>query len=174
MNVFLDCEFSDIARPLPISIGLVAENGSELYVEVDGWAPSDCSDFVKAVVLPLLGPTKVSRGDAGRQLQEFLLQFEHRVIWSDAPHHDLRILEVLVPLLPRNSVRVLQWDDQVRRKAYTDASEALFARGLARHHALNDARAMLEGWRAVQKLRVPEALDGLSPDFASRLRSPPV
>ena len=31
-NVFIDCEFTDLADPKLLSIGLVADDGRELYV----------------------------------------------------------------------------------------------------------------------------------------------
>jgi hypothetical protein len=48
MRVFLDTEFSGLSSdPRLLSIGLVAENGAELYIELtDGWSEGNCSAWV--------------------------------------------------------------------------------------------------------------------------------
>lgn len=53
-NVFIDTEFTDFVDPQLISIGLVAQSGEEFYAEVP-YEVRECSEFVKAAVLPLLG-----------------------------------------------------------------------------------------------------------------------
>lgn len=54
MKIFLDTEFTDFIDPRLISIGLAASSGEEFYAEVP--YPLDlCSDFVKEIVIPLLG-----------------------------------------------------------------------------------------------------------------------
>lgn len=56
LKVFIDCEFTNFppAAHRLISLGLAAETGDEFYVEV-AFEMADCSDFVKEVVIPLLG-----------------------------------------------------------------------------------------------------------------------
>jgi hypothetical protein len=53
-NVFIDTEFTDFLDPQLISIGLVAQSGEEFYAELP-YEVRECSEFVKAAVLPLLG-----------------------------------------------------------------------------------------------------------------------
>src|SRR5258708_6921127 len=55
MRVYIDTEFTHLLRPTLISMGLVAQDGRECYVELsDGWSADDCSEFTRATVLPLL------------------------------------------------------------------------------------------------------------------------
>jgi len=54
LNVFIDTEFTDFLDPKLISIGLVAQSGEEFYAELP-YEVRECSEFVKAAVLPLLG-----------------------------------------------------------------------------------------------------------------------
>lgn len=68
MRVFLDTEFTCLARPQLISIGLVSEDGREFYRELkDTWTLAGCSLFVLGWVLPLL-----SEGEAGKVLSRRL------------------------------------------------------------------------------------------------------
>lgn len=53
-KIFLDTEFTDFIRPHLISIGMVADSGEEFYAEIP-YPDSECSDFVRETVIPLLG-----------------------------------------------------------------------------------------------------------------------
>jgi len=54
LRIFLDTEFTDFIRPHLISIGMVADSGEEFYAEIP-YPESECSDFVRETVIPLLG-----------------------------------------------------------------------------------------------------------------------
>mgnify|MGYP003705540817 CR=1 FL=1 len=58
MLIFLDTEFTDFIDTELISIGLVDENGREFYAESTQYRQEACSDFVRQVVVPLLGQHK--------------------------------------------------------------------------------------------------------------------
>ena len=53
-NVFIDTEFTDFIDPQLISIDLVTQSGEEFYAELP-YEVRECSEFIKAAVLPLLG-----------------------------------------------------------------------------------------------------------------------
>lgn len=55
MFIFVDCEFTDFIQCDLISIGLVAEDGREIYGERSDYSMGDCSDFSRWAVLPQLG-----------------------------------------------------------------------------------------------------------------------
>ena len=55
MLVFLDTEFTSFVRPDLISLGLVSEDGREFYAERTDYFETQCSDFVRETVQPLLG-----------------------------------------------------------------------------------------------------------------------
>ena len=71
MHVFFDTEFTDLTSdPRLLSIGLVAEDGSELYIELtDGWSEENCSRWVREHVIPTLGKgERLTRRESGRRI----------------------------------------------------------------------------------------------------------
>jgi hypothetical protein len=178
VNIFLDTEFTDIVHPKLISVGLAAEDGRTLYVELDSWQLSDCSEFVKAVVVPLLSDSAVSEQEAARQVREFLLAVPDTCLWSDAPNYDVVLLHELLFALTDEEfpvpVCLLSFEDDREAEGFYQGSEKAFASGLRRHHAGDDALAALAGWRAVIAMEIPKVHEALSYDFASRMKPPPV
>lgn len=72
MRVFLDTEFTGLSSdPRLLSIGLVAENGAEFYIELtDGWSEENCSAWVREHVIPLLGKgARCTRREVGRRIR---------------------------------------------------------------------------------------------------------
>jgi hypothetical protein len=77
MNIYIDLEFSALSESAEaISLGAVAENGAEFYVEFDP-PPASCSDFVAGHVLPLLqgGVFLCLRQEFSSRLETWLRQF---------------------------------------------------------------------------------------------------
>lgn len=69
MRVFYDCEFSEAGNTkpiIPISLGMVREDGEQLYICFKGFVAADCNEWVRENVLPLLPP----RHDAAWLTQE--------------------------------------------------------------------------------------------------------
>ena len=149
MLVFIDTEYTNFNAPGLISIGLVAETGEEAYFEVE-YDASDCSEFVRAVVVPLLGrePNAIVQKHSLAALlrtwleivrphrQDITICFDHQTDW------DLFIaaLNYQVPpwVGPRNACY------EIGDLLYQD----FFAReGLPEHHALYDARANAYAFR---------------------------
>lgn len=54
LKVFVDTEFTNFVDTHLISIGMAAASGEEFYAEVP-YPPDNCSEFVREVVIPLLG-----------------------------------------------------------------------------------------------------------------------
>lgn len=52
MLIFIDTEFTNFLDPRLISVGAVAENGEEVYLELKDYNRNACSGFVKDIVLP--------------------------------------------------------------------------------------------------------------------------
>ena len=145
MRVYIDTEFTDLLRPVLISLGLVSADGQQCYVELnEGWTVSQCSDFTREVVLPLLdGDMAAIRIlEAAKRVHEWLSQLGPDIEVVSDSNIDLVFLGKLMAVvgtLPTNvtnaSVITLSVDQQMR-------SEAAFGSGLRRHHALDDARAL--------------------------------
>ena len=78
MKIFLDTEFTDFPESECdlISIGLVDENGRDFYAELTDYRQEACTDFVKEIVIPLLGQhkntVKGNRYQVAKELAEWL------------------------------------------------------------------------------------------------------
>ena len=150
MNVFLDTEFTDLLEPQLISLGLVADSGLSCYVELLGWQRGQCSDFVREVVIPLLdAPRRVSVHGASAEILRFFKDLGPFDLMCDSAT-DLQLLGELLydgahPTPPNLNgcfvVTLPVQAEMMRERAYEQ--------GLRRHHALDDALALREGWRYV-------------------------
>jgi hypothetical protein len=157
--VFFDTEFTDLCfAPRLISIGLVSEDGRhEFYAELsDTWRAEDASAFCREVVLPLLEGEAVQLGhvELSRQLAEWLNGFAEPVtLVTDSLAWDWPWIQALFPSAaswPRNLAPKPQLLDfpGAAGRVFTETVEGLYAAGLRRHHALDDARANRLGYLA--------------------------
>ncbi|MBK4737304.1 hypothetical protein [Noviherbaspirillum pedocola] len=150
MRVFIDTEFTDLAKPELISLGLAAETGEECYIEVL-FEARRCTDFVRNVVIPLLGKDPDAfcpRNDLRLRILEWLgivKGSDPIQICYDSPHDwDLfnRALDGQVP----------GWIEPMPLKS-SDINELLLYSYFRRHpdesehHALSDAKANLYAYR---------------------------
>ena len=142
--VFIDTEFTDFKNSQMISIGLVSETGAELYLEPT-FPYNECSDFVKAIVLPLLWHTpdvtvtsleirdriitwleSIRRGD-----EDIEIMFDYITDWTlFGEALDYR----LPPYIHARVIGRNHFSKEVAKQWMSDS-------GLAEHHALYDARA---------------------------------
>lgn len=150
-NVFIDTEFTDFLDPQLISIGLVAQSGEEFYAELP-YEVRECSEFVKAAVLPLLGyapHAEMTKDDLYLQItnwlrlirpkdQEIFICYDYQTDW------DL-FYDVLDGRVPPWCKRRLVADriNEILRYDYHQKN------GLPEHHALNDARANCYAFREI-------------------------
>lgn len=92
MKLVVDCEFTQLSQHSKlISLALVAEDGQELYFELnDNYTQADCSQFVIEHVLPQLngGDTSISTDAARARIWSFFTKFDTVEIMSDAPEWD--------------------------------------------------------------------------------------
>jgi hypothetical protein len=93
VNFFFDTEFSETGgQPSPtielISIGVVSEDGREFYAESSEFNLDNCNDWVKANVLPRLGPPeqRQTRAVIRDGLKAFL--GESPVLWAYYASYD--------------------------------------------------------------------------------------
>ena len=143
MLVFIDTEYTNFHAPKLISIGLVADTGEEGYFEVEYDAKA-CSEFVRDVVIPLLGREPnalVPQDELAAKLSTWLaivrplreditICFDHQTDW------DLFIAALNRQVPPWVTSRNVCYE--IGDLLYQD----FFAReGLPEHHALYDARA---------------------------------
>lgn len=173
MIVFLDTEFTDFVHPQLLSLGMVALNGSEHYVELDlgsdvGQARVEASsDFVRYEgVLDLWGRVPGATATAlemGRRSGEWLLAvgrgerielaFDYATDYELLAEalRDCDLWEQVRPILLPVDVGHLcgRLDAEL---ACEECLRELMRRRLTRHHALADALALRAAFVAVQKL----------------------
>lgn len=152
MEYFLDTEFNEDGnsnRPTIelISIALVDINGREYYAESNEFDESKCNSFVKANVLPRLGPKeeRKSRLTIRTEIELFIkegfaLDKSRLEIWADHASYDWVVfcwlwgaMVDLPTYMPMHPMDLQQWWLQLGRPK-TKTLE------LDPHHALSDAR----------------------------------
>jgi len=147
MRLFLDTEFTrlDHAAKL-ISIALVDEDENFFYAELnDTYQLSDCSDFVKAHVLPFLKGGKYIMSEYDCRLALCSWIEDRNVscnIGTDAPSWDIPLFRPLLePVIPAN----LQ-DEIFMVSVSSDVEKDILIKfNYDVHNALDDALVMKKG-----------------------------
>jgi hypothetical protein len=149
MNIFLDTEFTDFIDCDLISIGLVDDNGREFYAESTQYRKEACSDFVKEVVIPLLGKHKDTIVDnewcIAKELNEWLKYYENDIVNIAFDYNgDWQLLTQLLVLVPEEELvqnvrggNIWGDIDPMALEYYWAEVDAF---GHKEHHALYDAR----------------------------------
>lgn len=147
MRLWLDTEFSKLEPGHKlISIALVDEDENFFYAELnDTYQLSDCSDFVKARVLPFLkgGKYVMSEHDCKLALCKWI---EERnvpcTIGTDAPSWDIPLLRPLLePCPPEN----LKDEIFLVRIPHNVEEDLVLKFNYDVHNALDDAMVMKKG-----------------------------
>ena len=173
IKVMLDTEFTSLEHPMLLSIGMVTLDGREHYAELDLSTSEGekrfgiASEFVKREVLPMWGRVADAACSAhalGRRTGEWLLAlqpagvirvgFDYAVDWEltrdalvtagmwEHLRERLEPVDVLgIAHSPEGEIAASHCFDELRR------------RRLFRHHALADAIALKEAYRAVNAMR---------------------
>ena len=160
-RVFMDTEFTNwsprVERSL-ISIGLISEDGKTFYAEIVDFPLADCSDFVHAVVIPLLegGDARMTMPELTTRLKAWIESFVEPIklvtdwsfydwVWI----HDIFVEPGTWPSNLDGKPLVLNLINLNDADKYYEAIENAFTKGgLRRHHALDDAKANRLGWIA--------------------------
>lgn len=151
---FLDTEFTDFVSPHLISLGIVAENGDEFYVEIDDYPKHRASGFVKAVVLPFLYgyPTATSYGHAAVRLGNWLEEHPGIILVADFAG-DFELLRRLMDEIPDPMPKTMHLMEMFKNPAdelayvkYEQGRDDYYRNvDMRQHHALVDAKAMMAG-----------------------------
>lgn len=163
-SIFLDCEFDSFKAPHLLSIGLVSEDGQELYVELsDSTALLKASEFVRETVVPQLGlmlHQVATQPELGRLVGDWLLELVAEPV---AVHYDFHadfdlleeslesagLWESLKDSLIPTHIGYLIGQPDVEEAMERSWSDSFAADGVRRHHALADARALRAGYEAM-------------------------
>lgn len=159
--VFIDCEFTDFESPALLSIGLVGDNGSELYVELAGESHlTGASTFVLDTVVPqfgLLPHAVATQKELGQRVGAWLIELGHSAIDVAYDFHtDFDLLEralqcvglweQLKDVIRPTHIGYLIGQDDVEVAMERSWADSFVANGIDRHHALADARALRSGF----------------------------
>lgn len=159
--VFFDTEFTSMECPQLLSIGMVAESGEELYIEIACAKENVISDFVRHQVLPLLGlnnPLVLEYDTVVAHLEVWFDKLREGdrdigiVLITDYPVDWMLIAELRIPMpeellwtrvanIGGRMVQHLMTSGE-QMGAYFKAVEEFHRAHKQRHHALVDARAM--------------------------------
>lgn len=159
--IFIDCEFTDFEIPALLSIGLVADDGGELYVELAGESHLDgASTFVLDTVAPqfgLLPHAVITRKELGHLVGAWLVELGHSsidVAYDFHTDYDLLeralqcagLWERLKDVLRPTHIGYLICQDDFDAAMDRSWADSFVANGIERHHALADARALKCGF----------------------------
>lgn len=163
MYLFLDTEFARDADggDLLLSIGICGSGAEEFYAEVDAPSADLDDEFLIEHVLPQMGKWPGIRGgmqDIATALVGWLNGLEHERLEVCYDYHaDFNFVEELltnsstplsVALEPCHVAYLLE-DEEGEAAAARCRREVEESRGLSKHHALADALALRERFRAV-------------------------
>ena len=172
--LFLDCEFTELKSPRLLSLGMVTLEGREHYVELDLSTPEGerrvaiASEFVKREVLSMWGrvaDAACSAHELGRRTGEWLMAlqptsaairvaFDYAVDWElmrDALANAGMWEKLRARLEPVDAIGIVHSPEG--EIAASHCFDELRRRKLFRHHALADAIALKEAYRAVSAMR---------------------
>jgi len=161
MNIFFDTEFTGLnSDPRLLSLGLVTDDGHELYLELtDGWSDAMCSPWVRQHVLPMLGQgERLTRKEAGPRIIGWLLSFSTPTTLVGDTDWDTTLLANLMDEcgIDRGSYRIelIRYSSKAQAMEFEHAKRAYFeSQNAVPHHALTDARAFRVAWHGVLATR---------------------
>lgn len=156
MLVFIDTEFTNLEKRTLISIALVAQDGREFYAECTDYPAAQCSDFVREIVLPLLGRVPgaaCSQSELTGRLRDWFDGLEAPVtIVFDYLGDWLLLLQACGGDKPPASLvdKLHLGQYSITHPVFEQAQNAVYAQDqrFAQHHALADARALKVGYNA--------------------------
>lgn len=148
MRFWFDTEFIEDGRTIDLlSIGIVAEDGRELYLEFDV-DHRRASPWVKENVIAHLEHVPTSREHAARIIQEFC--GEKPEMWAYYADYDwVAMCQLFGTMmdLPKG------WPMYCRDLKQLAGDTSLPEQGKGEHHALADARWTRDAWHYVRKLK---------------------
>jgi hypothetical protein len=172
MRWFMDSEFAENGSTIKlISIALVSEGGEEYYRALrDGWTPEDCSDWVKANVMPYLPPPDsplwATRAEVRRDLTLLLLRDGTPEVWADFGAYDwvalCQLFGTMMDLPSGMPMFVRDLRQEVARLGVSTWDLPRRA-GIA-HNALEDARELRDRWVWLRERERLDQIDHMGED----------
>ena len=168
MKIFFDCEFTGLYQKTTlISIGLIAENRSALYIELNDYDRNQLDDWLRTNVISNLGKPDIAcqyesdicRGEGTEILHKWLSQFDSVEMWSDCLSYDWVLFCELFgggpECLPRNVYyipfdictlfKIKDIDPDIQREAFVGMNLD------RKHNALHDALVIAACYQKVME-----------------------
>lgn len=151
MLVFIDTEFTDHACPVLISIGLAAVGVEDFYAERTDYRREDCTAFVLAEIVPLLGRVPGAACVAAELARRLRVWFdalpEPATLFYDFETDWQLFQAAFLGELPSNvGEHQLVNHKMFRHSAYKLGEVLTCSAAWPPHHALADAEALREGY----------------------------
>jgi hypothetical protein len=147
VKYWLDTEFIEGPYTIDlISIGLVAEDGRELYAESSEVDWSKASQWTLHTVRPQLDGKAMAREEIGYAVRRFTDGDEHPVFWGYFPAYDWIAFSWLFGSMTELPFRYPQLCLDIKQWAIELGDPDLPPQSGARHHALADARWTRQAW----------------------------
>lgn len=160
-KVFMDCEFTGLHQGTTlISIGMIAEDGRELYCELNDYDKTQIDDWLKDNVIANLHNTNpINTEQLRKAIEGFIEPYDTVEIWSDCLSYDWVLFNQIwghafnipkaiyyIPFDLCTLFKVKGIDPDVSREEY-----AGMTKGSQKHNALWDAKVIRECYlKAIQ------------------------
>lgn len=139
MKFWFDTEFIEDGKTIDLmSIGIVAEDGRELYLELAECDLSKASDWVKENVIPHLNQEPVSRDYAREAIRDFMGEYPE--IWAYYADYDWVALCQLFGTMMELPTGWPMYCRDLQQFADAYGNPKLPEQSSTEHNALNDAR----------------------------------
>lgn len=145
MNIFYDTEFIELGPGSPLtllSIGMVREDGAELYYALKGVPTWSANDFVREYVLPHLGSVLTPRSVVIHQVSAFLKEAGPDIaLWGFFPSYDHVLLAQLFGTMADMPAWLPQRTNDIAQEYKLHHPRKRYpAHDGQEHNALDDAR----------------------------------
>lgn len=161
MKIFFDTEFTGLHQGTTlISIGMIAEDGRELYCELNDYDKSQIDDWLKDNVIANLHNTNLINTEQLRKaIEEFIEPYDTVEIWSDCLSYDWVLFNQIfghafnipknvyyIPFDLSSMLKIYGYDPDLDRKVFSGLDLEI------KHNSLSDARMIKACYEKILKL----------------------
>jgi len=154
MKIFFDMEFTGLHQATTlISIGMIAEDGRELYCELNDYDKTQLDDWLNDNVIANLHDTNpINSEQLKKAIEGFIEPYEEVEIWSDCLSYDWVLFNQIfghafnipskiyyIPFDLCTLFKIKGIDPDINREEYSNMQE-----GCEKHNALWDAKVIRE------------------------------
>lgn len=166
MKIFMDTEFTGLHQKTTlISIGMVAEDGRELYCELSDYDDSQVDDWIRGNVIANLHKTNpINKNELKAAIEGFIEPYDSVEIWSDCLAYDWVLFNQIwghafnlpkkINYIPFDICTLFKTKGEnpdVNREAFAE-----FKGKAVKHNALHDARIIKACYEKLTKSSAPK------------------